>query len=145
MKSQLMSLFQRIFLYVVKSLHVSGPLAHPQEIHTAVDTTIGSVSVPFWSRGLNVFYLYVVKSLHVSGPLAHPQEIHTAVDTTIGSISVPFWSRALHETRTQFECAVGGLRHPQHTQTCSNSSTIAADSSNGVKNNRCCRYSCMGS
>jgi hypothetical protein len=37
------------------------------------------------------------------------------------------------------------LRHPQHTQTGSNSSTIAADSSNGVTNNRCCRYSCMRS
>jgi hypothetical protein len=33
----------------------------------------------------------------------------------------------------RFECAVGGVRHPQHTQTGSNSSTIAADSSNGVK------------
>jgi hypothetical protein len=31
----------------------------------------------------------------------------------------------------EFECAVGGVRHPQHTQTGSNSSTIAADSSNG--------------
>jgi hypothetical protein len=39
--------------------------------------------------------------------------------------------------------AVGGVRHPQHTQTGSTSSTIAADSSNGVTNNRCCRYSCM--
>jgi hypothetical protein len=29
---------------------------------------------------------------------------------------------------------VGGVRHPQHTQTGSNSSTIAADSSNGVTN-----------
>jgi hypothetical protein len=28
---------------------------------------------------------------------------------------------------------VGGVRHPQHTQTGSNSSTIAADSSNGVQ------------
>jgi len=27
---------------------------------------------------------------------------------------------------------VGGVRHPQHTQTSSNSSTIAAGSSNGV-------------
>jgi len=36
-------------------------------------------------------------------------------------------------------------RHPQHTQTSSNSSTIAADSSNGVTNNRCCRYSCLRS
>jgi hypothetical protein len=38
---------------------------------------------------------------------------------------------------------VGGVRHPQHTQTGSNYSTIAADSSNGVTNTRCCRYSCM--
>jgi hypothetical protein len=48
------------------------------------------------------------------------------------------------------ECAVGGvrynnLRHTQHTQTGSNSSTIAADSSNDVTNARCCRYSCMRS
>jgi hypothetical protein len=32
---------------------------------------------------------------------------------------------------------------PQHTQTSSNSSTIAAGSSNGMTNTRCCRYSCM--
>jgi hypothetical protein len=43
----------------------------------------------------------------------------------------------------RFESAVGGVRHPQHTQTGSNSPTIAADSSNGVINTRCCRYSCM--
>jgi len=29
------------------------------------------------------------------------------------------------------------LRHPQHTQTSSNSSSIAADSNNGVTNTRC--------
>jgi hypothetical protein len=29
----------------------------------------------------------------------------------------------------QFECAVSGVRHPQHTQTGSNFSTIAADNS----------------
>ena len=45
----------------------------------------------------------------------------------------------------RFECAVGGVGHPQHTQTGSNSSTIAADSSNGVTNTRCCRYNCMHS
>src|SRR5215475_2366995 len=45
----------------------------------------------------------------------------------------------------RFECAVGGVRHPQYIQTCSNSSTMAADSSNGVTNTRCCRYSCMRS
>ena len=37
------------------------------------------------------------------------------------------------------------LRHPQHTQTSSNSSTIAVDSSNGVTNTRYCRYSYMRS
>jgi hypothetical protein len=45
----------------------------------------------------------------------------------------------------RFECAVGGVCHPEHTQTSSNSSTIAADSSNGVTNTRCCRYSCLRS
>ena len=44
----------------------------------------------------------------------------------------------------RFECAVGGVR-VQHTQSGSISSTIAADSSNGVTNTRCCRYSCMRS
>jgi len=42
-----------------------------------------------------------------------------------------------------FECAVGG--HPQHTQTSSNTSTILADSNNGVTNTRCCGYSCLRS
>jgi len=37
-------------------------------------------------------------------------------------------------TITWFECSVVGVRHPRHTQTSSNSSTIAADSSNGVTN-----------
>ena len=37
-----------------------------------------------------------------------------------------------------FECAVGGVRYPQHTQTSSNSSTIVAGSSNSVPNTRCC-------
>ena len=45
----------------------------------------------------------------------------------------------------RFECAVGGVRHPQHTQTNSISSTIAADSSNVVTNTRCCRYSWLSS
>jgi len=41
----------------------------------------------------------------------------------------------------RFECAVGGVRHPQHTHTSSNTTTIALGSSNGVTNTRCCRYS----
>jgi hypothetical protein len=37
------------------------------------------------------------------------------------------------------------VRHPQHTQTSSNSSTIAAERSNGVTITRCCRYNCLRS
>jgi len=37
------------------------------------------------------------------------------------------------------------VAYPQHTQTSSNSSTIAAGSSNGVTNTRCCGYSCLRS
>jgi len=35
------------------------------------------------------------------------------------------------------------VRHPQHTQTSCNSSTIAADNSYGMTNTKCCRYSCL--
>jgi hypothetical protein len=66
------------------------------------------------------------------------------------SLSPGFDSRTVHPIArrytgcaTRFECGVGGVRHPQHTQTSSNSFTIAAGSSNGVTNTRCCRYSCM--
>jgi hypothetical protein len=39
----------------------------------------------------------------------------------------------------------GGVRHPQHTQTSFNSSTIDAGSNNSVTYTRCCRYSFMHS
>jgi hypothetical protein len=42
------------------------------------------------------------------------------------------------ECKRLFECFVCGVRHPQHTQTGSNSSMIAAGSSNAVTNIRCC-------
>jgi hypothetical protein len=45
----------------------------------------------------------------------------------------------------RFECSVDGVRHPQHTQTSSNSSTTAADSNKSVTSTRCCRYSSMRS
>jgi len=44
-----------------------------------------------------------------------------------------------------FECAVSCVRHQQHTQTSSNSSTISADYNNGVTITRCCRYICLRS
>jgi hypothetical protein len=49
------------------------------------------------------------------------------------------------KTNGHFSQYCGGEHHPQHTQTGSNSSTTAADSSNGVTNIRYCRYSCMRS
>jgi hypothetical protein len=61
-----------------------------------------------------------------------PATLWTTIRTTLWT-----WSR--------FECAVSGVRHPQHTQTDSNSSTMVSDSSNGVTNTRCCKYSCMRS
>jgi hypothetical protein len=44
-----------------------------------------------------------------------------------------------------FECVVGSVRHTQHTQTSCKFYTISADSSKGVTNTRCCRYSCLRS
>jgi hypothetical protein len=44
-----------------------------------------------------------------------------------------------------YPIAVKYVRHPQHTQTGCNSSTIAADSSNDMTDTRCCRYSSMRS
>jgi hypothetical protein len=45
----------------------------------------------------------------------------------------------------RFECAVVGVRHPQHTQTGSNTFKIAAGSSKGETNTRCRRYICLRS
>jgi len=42
-----------------------------------------------------------------------------------------------------FQCAVVAVRNPQHTQTGSKSSTIAADINNGVTNTICCRCNCL--
>jgi hypothetical protein len=89
-------------------------------------------------------YLYLETALHVSGGTStHRQERiqlylqHMVVVTPLllSALSWKSWNR--------FERAVGGLRQPQHIQTGSNSSTIATDSSNGVTNTRCRRYSCM--
>jgi hypothetical protein len=79
-------------------------------------------------------YLYLETALHVSGgTTTHYQERKQLYLQHMLShlycylpLSWKSWN--------WFECAVGGLRHPQHTQTASNFFTIAADSSNGVTN-----------
>jgi hypothetical protein len=65
--------------------------------------------------------------------------VHLHLDT---ALHVSGGTSTHHQERIQLHLRV---RYPQHTQTSSNSSTIAADSSNGVTNTRCCRYSCMRS
>jgi hypothetical protein len=67
-------------------------------------------------------YLYLETALHVSGGTStnHQERIQLYLQHLIFV--------------TPFLCT--GVRHPQHTLTGSNSSTIAADSSNGVTNTR---------
>jgi hypothetical protein len=78
-------------------------------------------------------YLYLETALHVSGGTStHNQE------------RIQLYLHYLLFVTPLLLC-VAGVRHPQHTQTGSNSSTIAVDSSNGVTTTRCCRYSCMRS
>jgi hypothetical protein len=89
-------------------------------------------------------YLYLENAIDVSGGTStHHQERIQLYLQQLVFVTPLLLSAAISWNR--FECAVGGVRHPQHTQTGSNSSTIAADSSNGVTNTRCCRYSCMRS
>jgi hypothetical protein len=74
----------------------------------------------------------------------HPSSgAHTTVSTASG-ISHTVTAICRYKLEPVWVCC-GWVRHPQHTQTGSNSSTIAADSSNGVTNTKCCRYSCMRS
>jgi hypothetical protein len=89
-------------------------------------------------------YLYLETVLHVSVGTStnHQERIQLCLQHLV-FVAPLLLSAAISWNR--FECAVGGVRHPQHTQTSSNFSTIAADSSNGATNTRCCRHSCMRS
>src|SRR5215475_1531056 len=91
-------------------------------------------------------YLYLETALHVSGGTSTHHQERIQLSTASGIChTVTAICRYREKSWNRFERAVGGVRHPQHTQTGSNSATIAADSSNGVTNTRCCRYSCMRS
>jgi hypothetical protein len=60
---------------------------------------------------------YLTTALHVSGiTITHLQEHKTTITTASGNRYTVLLS-----------AVVGGVRHPQHTQISSNSSTIAAD------------------
>jgi hypothetical protein len=104
-----------------------------------------------WANSITIYIQQnaMLHSLFISGNCStcfgwyfHPSSgAHTTVFTA---------SRICHTVTfiRRYRGRVGtglSIRHPQHTQTRSNSSTIAADSSNGVTNTRCCRHSCMRS
>jgi hypothetical protein len=84
-------------------------------------------------------YLYMDTAVHVSGGTSiHLQERIQLYLQHLVFVTPLLLSAPIVEELKWFECAVGGVRHPQHTQTGSNSSTIAADSSKGVINTRRC-------
>jgi hypothetical protein len=72
-------------------------------------------------------YLYLETALHISGGISggtsthHEERIHLYLQHLV-FVTPLLLSAAISWNR--FECAVGGVRHPQHTQTSSNSSTI---------------------
>jgi hypothetical protein len=108
-------------------------------------TFMGKFIVSIWNKiQCYTVYLYLETALHVlGGTSTHHQERIQMYLQHLVFVRLSLLSAAL--SWNQFECAVGGVLHPQHTQTGSNSSTIASDGSNGVTNTRCCRYSCMRS
>jgi hypothetical protein len=81
---------------------------------------------------------YLKTALHVSGGIiTHHQErkqLYLQHRVFVTSLLLP---AAIVEELER------GVHHPQHSQTGSNFSAIASDSSNGVTNTRCCRYSCL--
>jgi hypothetical protein len=57
-------------------------------------------------------------ALHVSGfTITHLQEHKTTVTTVSGNHYTVLLSDAIVEEWNRFECVVGDVRHPQHTQT----------------------------
>ena len=87
---------------------------------------------------------YLETALHVSGSTTTHHQEHIQLYLQHLVFVTPYCYLPLSWKRWNlFECAVGGVRHPQQTQTSSNSSTIATDCRNGVTDTRCCRYSCL--
>ena len=102
--------------------------------------TFNSNKSPTWCNNFSVYYPDVCLQLNMIRAFSRPSS--GAQWLQWQPLVLPLYRG---DSRAVFVCAVGGVRHPQHTQTGSNSSTIAADSSNGVANTRYCRYSCMRS
>ena len=92
-------------------------------------------------------YLYLETALHVlGGTSTHHQERIQLYLQHLVFVTPLLLSAAIVE-ELELVLRVLWVAYATHStlNTSSNSSTIAADSSNGVTNNRCCRYSCMRS
>jgi len=76
----------------------------------------------------SLFYLMI--ALHVSGIIVTHLQEHKQLQLQHLVTVTPYCCLLLSwKSWNWFECVVGGVRHPQHTQTSSSSSTIAADNS----------------
>jgi hypothetical protein len=103
-------------------------LCHPKSLH---------VILTYIQRDATLHSLFCMETdLHVSGgTITHHQERKQLYLQHVAFVTPLSLSAAI----------VTLVRYPQHTQTSSNSSTIAADNNNGVTNTRWCRYICLRS
>jgi hypothetical protein len=83
-------------------------------------------------------YLYLETTLHVSGGIFthHQEHIQLYLQHLVFVTPLLLSAAIVKELEPTGLSVLWVAYAPQHTQTCSNSSTIAA-------NTRCCRYSCM--
>jgi hypothetical protein len=139
--------------YLTTALHVSGvTITHPQEHKTTVTTASGNhytlllsaaiveVLEPVWvccgwrtthSSTYVTQFIYIWKLLYTFRVVLSPI-IRSAYNRiySIWYLSHRYCYLPLSwKSWNWFEFTVGGVRHPQHTQTGCNSSTIAADNS----------------
>jgi hypothetical protein len=131
---------------IISSIHETpfGGQSEPRGVANVILTLILLMWRIGWANSIPIYIQQdaTLHSLFIPGNYStrfgwyfHPSSgAHTTVSTASG----------ICHTDTAI-CRYRGVRHPQHTQTGSNSSTIASDSSNGVTNTRCCSYSCMRS
>jgi hypothetical protein len=105
-------------------------------------------SIPIYiQQGATLHSLFISRNCPTwFGWHLHPSSgAHTTVSTASGICHTVTAICRYHGRVGTGLSVLCGVRHPQHTHTVSNSSTIAADSCNGVTNTRYCRYSCMRS
>ena len=111
--------FTQIIYFWKTALHVSGGISTHHQEHTQ----------------LYLQYLVLVKPLLLPAAIVDELELVLSVMWELYlSVLVRLLTQPQQNRSTQF---------PHHTQTSSNSSTIAAGSGNGLASTRFCKYSCV--